>query len=129
MKVEKIKEITNMVKSAELSGVYIISKLDGVDFTKEGEGVDDKTNKAISWDTTIKLKFIMRVDASKTIDGIEIKTSKMIQNIVKVPVSTKELATKVNKFNQLIGKDFLIPVETKDNASFSALEQNVFELV
>jgi hypothetical protein len=124
MKVEKIKEISSLIKTAELSGTILIGKIDGVDFTASG-----KLENGTSYGASVKLKFTSSIDSSKNVNGVSIPTKKLISQIIKIPTDDNSLPMMVAKYNGMIGKDVIIPLQVSDNSSFTTFDTNVFELV
>lgn len=126
MNVEKIALIAKTIKEADLSGFYMIGTIEGVDFSTKGKG--QINGQDVEWDTAIKLKFVTKIDTIKTINGIDVPTQKLVSNIIKLPCNDDQVPTLVAKYNKLIGKQVIAPIQTSDNSSFKTLETNIHEL-
>jgi hypothetical protein len=123
MKIEKINEIAKVVKNCDLSGTILIGKIDGVDFTTSG-----KLENGNPYGASVKLKFVSSINTFKLVNGIEVPTKKLITQIIKIPTDDNSLISLVTKYNNLIGKDVIIPLQVADNSSFTTADNNVFEL-
>ncbi|MEA3498046.1 MAG: hypothetical protein U9R16_03195 [Campylobacterota bacterium] len=100
-------------------GNYLYGVLDGVDFVSAGV-----LENGTKYGASVKLKFITKVSAIKTVDGVEIPTQKAISQIIKVPCANTELSIIVKKYNELIGKELLINYGVQDGNTF-AVNANV----
>lgn len=123
MKVEKIKEISSVVKVAEMSGNFLIGKIEGVDFTASGT-----LENGTKYGSSVKLKFTSSITAMKNVNGIDIPTKKLISQTIKIPTDDASLPVMVGKYNNMIGKEVIITLQVNDNSSFTASDSNIFEL-
>lgn len=105
-----------MTKPIEIKehGNYIYGTLDGVDFVTSGIIAETKQ----PYGASVKLKFIMKAYKSKEVNGVEIKTKVANSQILKINCQDDELATLVNKYNELDGKDLLVNYGGKDGDTF-----------
>lgn len=111
---EDINKQNNLFKNLKgLNGCYLIGKIEGVDFTASG-----KLDNGTVYGSTIKLKFANQVSSVKSVNGIDISTTKYVSQTIKIPVSDNELISKVQEFNSQIGKEVVIELELSDNSSF-----------
>lgn len=123
MKIEKLNEISKVAKLAELTGTFLIGKIDGVDFTSSG-----RLENGTQYGASVKLKFTTSIDTVKKLNGIDIPTQKLVAQIIKIPTDDISLSAMVLKYNKLIGKEVIIPLEPADNSTFSSRDSNIHEL-
>ncbi len=105
-------------------GNYIYGTLDGVDFVSSGVIAETKQKYGAS----VKLKFTTSFDITKKVNGIDIPTQKLISQIIKIPTEDTNLSSLVVKYNKMIGKEVIIPLQPADNSTFSSRDSNIHEL-
>lgn len=108
---DQLNKVANGLKGK--NGCFLIGKIEGVDFTAAGKMENGQT-----YGSSVKLKFANQISSVKSVNGIDVPTTKYISQTIKIPVTDAELVSKVQEFNSKIGKEVIIELELSDNSSF-----------
>jgi hypothetical protein len=101
---DQLNKVANGLKGK--SGCFLIGKIEGVDFTAAGKMENGQT-----YGSSVKLKFANQISSVKSVNGIDVPTTKYVSQTIKIPVTDAELVSK-------IGKEVIIELELSDNSSF-----------
>lgn len=86
-------------------GIYMYGLLDEVDFTTAGQ------NDNMKWGHSVKLRFLTTKEIEKELNGTKVITKKTVTEVLTISCETEqELETKFTKYNDLIGKELLVPL-------------------
>jgi len=115
------KETVKTVKTPLLMehGTFMYGKLDELDFTPAGKGVDDK-GKDFSYGHSVKLKFIATKIVEKELNGRTIQQPKTVFEYMTIACdSEEEIEEKYTLFNNFIGQEILVPiVNNKEKSTY-----------
>ena len=122
MSTEKTTTANNTIKPIQLTehGNFLYGTLDGIDFTASGIMQDTKR----PYGASIRLKFIMKSTILKDLNGIKIPVQRATSQIVKLPTTDDKLASLVQKYNELVGKDLFINYNAKDGEVINIQDEN-----
>ncbi len=116
------------IKTPQLQGhgTFIYGKLDNVDFTVAGEGVDDN-NRAFKYGHSVKLFFMNTVQVEKELGGNIRLVDKVIQEVISIPCESEDdIANKLNIYEPLRGKEILAPIlNTKEKTTYKINDANL----
>lgn len=122
MSTEKPTTQNNTIKPIQLMehGNFLYGTLDGIDFTASGIMQDTKR----PYGASIRLKFIMKSTFFKELNGVKIPILRATSQIVKLPTTDDKLASLVQKYNELVGKDLFINYNSKDGDVLNIQDEN-----
>ncbi|MBF7064624.1 hypothetical protein L5F46_00560 [Aliarcobacter butzleri] len=122
MSAEKQTTQNNTIKPIQLTehGNFLYGTLDGIDFTPSG--IMQETKRP--YGASIRLKFIMKSTFFKELNGVKIPIQRAISQIVKLPTTDDKLASLVQKYNELVGKDLFINYNSKDGDILNIQDEN-----
>jgi len=107
----------------DLEGLFFVGRLDGVDIVPSGTMSDGK-----AYGASVKLKFTMKQDIIKNVKGVEIPTSRLVATVIRIPTIDNDLPILANKFNSLLGKRVFVRLNSSDNMSFNANDNDILEI-
>lgn len=115
------KETVKTVKSPLLveHGTFMYGKLDELDFTKAGKGVDEK-GKEFSYGHSVKLKFIATKMVEKELNGKTILNPRTVFEYMTIACESEdEIEEKYIFFTGFIGQEILVPiVNNKEKSTY-----------
>lgn len=106
----------------EIDGVYIIGRIEGVDFTASGEIDGNK------YGASVKLKFTQQSETVKKAGSVDLKTKRLVSNIIKIATTDTDLPELVAKYNEKIGQRVKISLATADNSTFGTTSAQIQDL-
>ncbi len=119
---QKTGEIQKEVKLIE-HGNYIFATLDGVDCV--GSGVmTTNSGQRNTYSASVKLKFIIKEQFLKDINGIKIPTLKANSVIIRIPCEDSQLVTLVKKYNDKLNQDLLIKYSLTDGQTVNVVDES-----
>ena len=122
MSAEKQTTQNNTIKPIQLTehGNFLYGTLDGIDFTPSG--IMQETKRP--YGASIRLKVIMKSTFYKELNGVKIPIQRAISQIVKLPTTDDKLASLVQKYKELVGKDLFINYNSKDGDILNIQDEN-----
>lgn len=117
-------------KKIEISkhGNYLFGQLDGIDLVESGEMTTTK-GELIKYGSSLKFKFILQVEKEKTIMGEKVITNMPITQLVQVAVSDDKLLSEYKKYQDLVGKELLLPYFNADNFKFKIQDISKIQII
>jgi hypothetical protein len=125
------KETVKRIKTPLLveHGTFMYGKLDELDFTKAGKGVDDN-GKEFSYGHSVKLKFIATKMVEKELNGRTIQQPKTVFEYMTIACeSEEEIEQKYTFFTDFIGQEILVPIVNNKEKSTYKIDDSKLSII
>lgn len=123
-KIEDLNKVAQSLKG--LGGCFLVGKIEGVDFTARGSMIDKETKKLVEWGNSVKLRFIQKINTTKSVGETLVPTTKLNAQIIKIDCEDSELIPLIQKYNKMIDKEVLINLELPNDTTYKT--NDVFEI-